>query len=162
MTWRAPLALSPNRLELRLARLQYRVKDGFAKGIAMRSPPAELERLDDFRLGNVKVQVEVLNSLFSTCGVMQGPHPDVLYRKEPTILKQNNSKAGRRAKWWTVLAYPNLLLFRNSGEQVAKVELNLRKLRFVRRLSRAAALPCCADPCLRRALTLGARAASHP
>ena len=124
-----------HRSELRLKRLHYRVKENFTKPIAMRNPPAELDRLKDFRLGTIKVQIEVLNSLFSTCGVMQGPHPDVLYRKEPTILKQNNSKAGRRAKWWTVLAYPNLLLYRNAGEQLAKVELNLRKLRFVRQLA---------------------------
>jgi len=83
--------------------------------------------------GSVKVQIEVLNSLFHICGMALGPHSDMLWRKEKSIIEQNNTKLGKRQKWWLVLAASRLWLHRAAGDQDPKIELNTRKIGIVRR-----------------------------
>lgn len=113
--------------QMPLTKLQHRIMDAHGRYIPMR----QLPYLDKANRGSVKMQVEVLNSLFHICGNAQGPHPDMMHRKEAAIIKQNNSKVGRRAKWWVVLAASHLWLYRAAADQQPKLELHVRKIRMV-------------------------------
>ena len=92
------------------------------------SKAIKIERypLPDAGLGKLTMNIEILNSLNNVCGMMVGPHLDMLKRQEQTAILQNNSKVGRRQHWWGVVTQGRFNLYQEYGDVRPRIEIDAR------------------------------------
>mmetsp|Transcript_49471 Transcript_49471/g.140164 ORF Transcript_49471/g.140164 Transcript_49471/m.140164 type:complete len:504 (+) Transcript_49471:947-2458(+) len=105
------LKLGHGPIELQLRTQLLTVRDSEFKLKEMKQIP------DHVPTGKVLIELGVLNSMYSMCGSLVGPHPDVMRRRAAPAAMLNTSRAmGRRVPWWCVVANGKLGLYRRYGD----------------------------------------------
>mmetsp|Transcript_49470 Transcript_49470/g.140157 ORF Transcript_49470/g.140157 Transcript_49470/m.140157 type:complete len:446 (+) Transcript_49470:947-2284(+) len=117
------LKLGHGPIELQLRTQLLTVRDSEFKLKEMKQIP------DHVPTGKVLIELGVLNSMYSMCGSLVGPHPDVMRRRAAPAAMLNTSRAmGRRVPWWCVVANGKLGLYRRYGDPHPNREISLKRV----------------------------------
>lgn len=79
--------------------------------------------------GRISLDFVVPHSLYSTCGVLTGPHIDVMRQGSANLPLSGHQ--GRRGRWWGCVVQGRLNLYRSQDESIPSQQIQIRRVDFM-------------------------------